>query len=399
MKQNNHGFTTDAIHGTSMKDGYGSLITPIYNSSTFVFDSTAQGAARFALEEPGYIYARIGNPTCAALEETFARLEGGEAALATVSGMGAITATIWTTISGGEEIVADKTLYGCTFEFFEHHLSRFNVKVHFIEMTNEEELRSVLNEKTKIVYLETPANPNLKITDIEKTARIAHSFNPEIKVICDNTFCSPYIQRPLELGADIVVHSATKYINGHGDLLAGFVVSDAETINRIRLVGIKDMTGAFMPANEAYLVARGLKTLELRMERHCSSAMKIAQYLKTNDKVEKVFYPGLEDHEGHEIARKQMNGMYGGMVSFIVKGGREKAAIVADNVKVATLAVSLGAAETLIEHPGSMTHSPYTEEELEAAGIPGGLIRFSVGLENPEDLIADLEQAFSKIPD
>ena len=396
MRSENYGFSTNAIHGSSLKDGNGALITPIYNSSTFIFDSTAQGAARFALEEPGYIYARIGNPTCAALEETFARLEGGEAALSTVSGMGAITATIWTNISAGEEIVADKTLYGCTFEFFEHHLSRFGVKVHFIEMTNEDELRAALNEKTRIVYLETPANPNLKITDIEKTARIAHEFNPAIKVICDNTFASPYLQQPLKLGADIVVHSATKYINGHGDLLAGFVVSDQETINQIRLVGIKDMTGAFMPANEAYLVERGLKTLEIRMQRHCSNAMAVARYLQGNPKVEKVFYPGLEDHEGHDIAAKQMKD-FGGMVSFIVKGGREKAAIVADNVKVATLAVSLGATETLIEHPASMTHSPYTEEELEAAGIAPGLIRFSVGLENPEDIIADLQQAFDKI--
>ena len=372
MSKESHGFTTTAIHGHSIKDANGALITPIYNTSTFIFDSTAQGAARFALEEPGY-------------------------ALITVSGMGAITATIWTCISAGEEIVADKTLYGCTFEFFEHHLSRFGVKVHFIEMTNEDELRAALSDKTRIVYLETPANPNLKITDIEKTAKIAHDYNPAIKVICDNTFCSPYIQRPLELGADIVIHSATKYLNGHGDLLAGVVVSDAETINNIRLIGIKDMTGAFMPANEAYLVDRGLKTLEIRMQRHCDSAMKVAQYLKTCDKVEKVYYPGLEDHEGHEIAKRQMHGMYGGMVSFVVKGGRAKAAVVADSVKVATLAVSLGAAETLIEHPASMTHSPYTEEELETANIAPGLIRFSVGLENPEDIIADLEQAFAKI--
>ncbi len=237
-----YGFSTTSIHGSSLKDSHGALVTPIYNSSTFIFDSTDQGAARFQLEEPGYIYARLGNPTTTALEETMAKLEGGEAALAAVSGMGAITATIWSCISAGEEIVADKTLYGCTFEFFEHHLSRFGVKVHFIEMTDEAQLRETLNERTRIVYLETPANPNLKITDIEKTAKIAHEFNPAIRVICDNTFCSPYIQRPLELGADIVVHSATKYINGHGDLLAGFAVSDAETINRIRLVGIKDMT-------------------------------------------------------------------------------------------------------------------------------------------------------------
>ena len=202
MSNKLEGFTTTAIHGSDMKDQYGALVMPIYNTSTFIFDSTDQGAARFALEEPGYIYNRIGNPTCTALQNTLAKLEGGEAALVTASGMGAITATIWTLISAGEEIVADKTLYGCTFEFFEHHLSRFGVKVHFIEMSDEEELRAALNDKTKIVYLETPANPNLKITDIEKTARIAHDFDPEIKVICDNTFCTPYLQKPLELGAD-----------------------------------------------------------------------------------------------------------------------------------------------------------------------------------------------------
>lgn len=389
-------FSTDALHGSSMKDAYGALVTPIYNSSTFIFDSTAQGAARFALEEAGYIYGRIGNPTCAALEETMAKLEGGEAALVTASGMGAITATIWTCISAGEEIVADKTLYGCTFEFFEHHLSRFGVKVHFIEMTDEAQLRAALNEKTRIVYLETPANPNLKITDIEKTAQIAHAYNPAIRVICDNTFCSPYLQKPLSLGADLVVHSATKYLNGHGDLLAGVVVGDLETITQIRLVGIKDMTGAVLAPNEAYLFHRGVQTLPVRMERHCASAMKIARYLEKNDKVEAVFYPGLESHPGHEIAKKQMRA-FGGMVSFIVKGGREKAAIVADSVKIATLAVSLGATQTLIEHPASMTHSPYSEEELEAAGIPAGLIRFSVGLEDPDDLIRDLQQAFEKV--
>ena len=396
MAKETKGFSTTSIHGSSMKDQYGSLIMPIYNSSTFIFESTAQGAARFALEEPGYIYSRLGTPTCTALEETLAKLEHGEAGLVTATGMGAVTATIWTVINGGEEIIADKTLYGCTFEFFEHHLSRFGVTVHFIEMSNEDELRAALNDKTKIVYLETPANPNLKIIDIAKTAKIAHDFNPAIRVIADNTFASPVLQRPLDLGCDIVLHSCTKYINGHGDLLAGVVVSDQETINNIRLIGIKDMTGAVMAPNEAYLVARGLKTLEVRMQRHCENAMKVAQYLETNDKVEKVFYPGLESHEGHDIAAKQMDG-FGGMVSFVVKGGREKAAIVADNVKVATLAVSLGATETLIEHPASMTHSPLSEEELIAAGIEPGLIRFSVGLENADDIINDLKQAFEKI--
>ena len=396
MGNEKKGFSTEAIHGSSLKDQYGALITPIYNSSTFIFDSTAQGAARFALEEPGYIYSRLGTPTTSALEEKLAKLEHGEAGLVTATGMGAVTATIWTMINGGEEIIADKTLYGCTFEFFEHHLSRFGVTVHFIEMANEDELRAALNDKTKIVYLETPANPNLKIIDIGKTAKIAHDFNPEIRVIADNTFASPVLQRPLDLGCDIVLHSCTKYINGHGDLLAGVVVSDAETINKIRLIGIKDMTGAVLAPNEAYLVERGLKTLEVRMQRHCESAMKVARYLETNDKVEKVFYPGLESHEGHEIAKKQMDG-FGGMVSFVVKGGRKAAAVVADSVRVATLAVSLGATETLIEHPASMTHSPLSEEELIAANNEPGLIRFSDGLENADDIIEDLKQAFDKI--
>ena len=392
-----YSFDTEAIHGASEKDQFGALTTPVYNSSTFIFDSTDQGAARFALEESGYIYTRIGNPSCAALEQKMALLEGGEAAIATATGMGAVTATIWTCISGGEEIVTDKALYGCTFAFFEHHLSRFGVKVRFIDINDEEQLRAALNEKTRIVYLETPVNPNLKITDIRRTADIVHGFDPEIKLICDNTFATPYLQKPLELGADIVVHSATKYINGHGDLLAGFIISDQATIDDIRLIGIKDMTGASMAANEAFLVERGLKTLGIRMERHCRSAQKIAEFLAKSDKIEKVFYPGLPDHEGHELAMKQMNGLGGGMVSFIVKGGRDKAARVTDGVRLATLAVSLGAPETLIEHPASMTHSPYTEEELEAANIPPGLIRLSVGLEDPDDLIEDLRQALDLV--
>ena len=392
-----YSFDTTAIHGNEDKDQFGSLVTPIYNTSTFIFDTTAQGAARFALEEPGYIYTRIGNPSCVAVEQKVAKLEGGEAAIATSSGMGAITATIWTCINGGEEIIADKTLYGCTFEFLEHHLSRFGVKVRFIDITDEDELKAALNEKTRIVYIETPVNPNLKITDIRKTSKIAHDYNPEIKVICDNTFASPYLQNPLKLGADIVVHSATKYINGHGDILAGFIVADQEMINKIRLVGIKDMTGASMAANEAYLVERGLKTLGIRMEKHCKSAQKVAEFLAKSDKIEKVFYPGLPEHEGHELAMEQMNGLGGGMISFIVKGGRENAAKVTDGVRLATLTVSLGAPETLIEHPASMTHSPYTEEELEAANISPGLIRLSIGLEDADDIINDLSQALDLV--
>ncbi len=391
------GFSTTAIHAGKIKDAFGALTTPIYQTSTFEFESCQHGADIFAGKQLGYAYSRTGNPTVTAVEAKLAALEGGEAALATASGMGAITALIWSLIAAGDHIVADTTLYGCTFEFLNHHIQRMGVNVDFIDTSDDEALKAALKPETKIVYLETPANPNLKITDIEKVSSIVHAYNADIKVICDNTFCSPYIQRPLELGADVVVHSATKYINGHGDLLAGFIIGDADTIMQARIVGIKDMTGAVLAANEAYLIMRGLKTLEIRMDRHCASAQKVAEFLDASDKIEKVFYPGLESHVGHDVAAKQMHNGFGGMISFIVKGGREVASKFVDSLELCTLAVSLGDAETLVEHPASMTHSTYTAEELAEAGIDEGLVRLSVGLENVDDIIADLAQGLEKI--
>ncbi len=391
------GFSTTAIHAGKIKDAFGALVPPIYQTSTFEFESCQHGADIFAGKQLGYAYSRTANPTVAALEAKLAALEGGEAALAAASGMGAITSILWALVGAGDHIVADKTLYGCTYEFLAHHIQRLGVNVDFVDTSDDAELKAALKPETKVVYLETPANPNLKITDIAKVASLVHDYNAEIKVICDNTFSSPYVQRPLELGADIVVHSATKYINGHGDLLAGFVIGDAESVLKARMIGIKDMTGAVMAANEAYLVMRGLKTLEIRMDRHCASAMKIAQFLDSSDKIEKVFYPGLESHVGHDVAAKQMHNGFGGMISFIVKGGREVASKFVDSLELCTLAVSLGDAETLIEHPATMTHSTYTSEELADAGIDEGLVRLSVGLENVDDIIADLAQGLEKI--
>ena len=398
MKITPKGFGTLAIHAGNMEnEKFGALATPIYQSSTFYFDSCEQGGRRFAGEEGGYIYTRLGNPTTTVLEEKVAALEGAEAACAVGSGIGAVTSSLWTIAAAGKHIVADKALYGCTFAYLNHGMTRYGVEVTFIDTSDLNEVKKALRENTCCVYLETPANPNLKVTDLKAVAKIAHDYNPEIMVVCDNTFATPYLQRPLELGCDAVIHSGTKYLNGHGDVIAGFVVGSAEFIGKVKLFGLKDMTGAVMDPFAAFLILRGLKTMEIRMERHCSNAQKVAEFLDKHPKVAKVYYPGLADHEGHEIAAKQMHNGFGGVIAFEVKGGMEKGIKFCNSLQMATIAVSLGDAETLIEHPASMTHSPYTPEERAAAGISDGLVRISVGLENVEDIIADLEHGFENI--
>ena len=397
MMNPNVGLGTKAIHAGNVKDAqYGALTTPIYQTSTFVFDSCEQGGRRFAGAEAGYIYTRLGNPTVSVLENKVAALEGGEACVAAASGMGAISSALWTIAGAGKHIVADGTLYGCTFALLNHGMSRYGVEVSFVDTSDLAAVKAALKENTCAVYLETPANPNLKIADIAAVAEAAHSYNPAIKVVCDNPFASPALQNPLTLGADVVVHSATKYLNGHGDVIAGFVVGKADFIGEVRMFGLKDMTGAVMDPFAAYLILRGLKTLEIRMERHCANAKAIAEFLDQHPAVEKVYYPGLKNHEGHDIAARQMKD-FGGMLSFEVKGGRAAGTKLVNSLHLITVAVSLGDAETLIEHPASMTHSTYTEEELAASGIPAGLIRLSAGLENAEDIIADLEQALAQL--
>lgn len=391
----NKGIGTIAIHAGQGKNPFGALSTPIYQTSTFIFDSAEQGGARFAGKEDGYIYSRLGNPTTAVAEEKIAALECGEAAAATSSGMGAISSVLWTLLRAGDHVIADKILYGCTFALLCHGMTRYGVEVEFLDTSDLEAVKKAMKKNTRVVYLETPANPNLKISDIEEIAKIAHT-NEYTKVVVDNTFASPYLQKPLQLGADIVVHSATKYLNGHGDVIAGFAVGSKELITEVKLFGIKDMTGSVLGPTEAHLIIRGLKTFEIRMQRHCENAMKVAEYLNAHPKVEKVYYPGLKDHEGYEIATKQMTG-FGGIMSFELKGGFEAGKTLLNNVEMCALAVSLGDTETLIQHPASMTHSAYTSEELKEAGIPEGLVRLSVGLENIEDIIADLDKALEKV--
>lgn len=389
------GFATRAIHGGHKHDQYGALATPIHQTATFVFDSAEQGGKRFALEEDGYIYTRLGNPTNTQLEEKIAMLEGGEAAVSTASGIGAVSSAFWTALKAGDHVVSAKTLYGCTFAYLNHGISRYGVEVTFVDTTDPENVRKAMRPNTKVVYLETPANPTLEVADIKAISDIAHE-KEDCIVMVDNTFCSPYIQRPLELGADVVIHSGTKFINGHGDVISGFVVGSAEFIKNVRLFGIKDMTGASLSPFDAFLIIRGMKTLEIRMERHCSNAMKVAEFLEAHPAVKRVYFPGLESFPQYELAKKQMS-LPGAVIAFEIKGGYEEGIKVMNSVQLCKLAVSLGDAETLIEHPASMTHSPYTKEEREAAGISDGLVRLAVGLENVEDIIWDLNQALNNI--
>lgn len=388
-------FSTRAVHAGYEKNEHGALATPIYQTSTFIFDSAEQGGRRFALEEGGYIYSRLGNPTNTQVEEKLANLENGEAAVSMASGMGAITSVIWAAVSAGDHIVASKTLYGCTFAFLNHGLSRFAVEVDFVDTTDSENVRKAMKPNTKLVYLESPANPNMDICDIEAISRIAHEVEG-CMVVVDNTYCTPYIQRPLELGADVVVHSATKYLNGHGDVIAGFAVGSLDFINKVRLVGIKDMTGASLSPFDAYLINRGMKTLDLRMEKHCANAQKVAEFLEDHPAIDKVQFPGLKSFKYYELAKRQML-LPGAMIAFELKGGLEAGIRLMNTVELCTLAVSLGDTETLIQHPASMTHSPYTPEERAEAGISEGLVRLSVGLEDADDIIADLKQALDQL--
>ena len=392
----NKKFATKAIHGGHKKDPVsGALTTPIYQTSTFVFDSAEQGGRRFALEEDGFIYSRLGNPTNAQLEEKMALLENGEACMSTGSGIGAITSALWTALKAGDHIVASKTLYGCTYAMLNHGISRYGVEVTFVDATNLDEVKGAMKENTKVVYLETPANPDLKLVDIEAISKIAHEVEG-CMVFVDNTFCTPYLQRPIELGADVVVHSATKYLNGHGDVIAGFVVGKKDFITQVRLFGVKDMTGSVLSPFDAYLILRGMKTLQIRMDRHTKNAIEVAKFLESHPNVETVSYPGLESFPQYELAKKQMD-MPGGMIAFEVKGGLEGGKQLLSSLELCTLAVSLGDCETLIQHPASMTHSPYTQEERAEAGISEGLIRISVGLEDAEDIIADLKQGLDRL--
>ena len=384
---------TKIVHGGQHPDKMtGAIAPPIYQTSTFAFRDADHGARVFSGEEEGYIYTRLGNPTIDLLAGKIALLESTEAGMIFASGLSAIFNVVATTAKTGEHIVSDNTIYGGTFALFKNVLPRFGIETTFIDASNISEVTAALRENTKLIFIETPANPTLKIIDIAQCAKIACDKN--IPLCVDNTFATPYLQRPIEQGADIVLHSLTKYFGGHGDIIGGAVAGKKEFIKELWEIG-KEIGGSNSPFN-AWLVLRGLKTLAVRMEKHCDNAMEIAEYLSKHNKVEKIYYPGLPTHPGHDLAKKQMS-KFGGMIGFDVKGGKEAGKIVMNSVKLCILAVSLGDVDTLIEHPASMTHFTYSDEELLKCGIKPGYIRISVGLENAADLIADLEQALSKI--
>ncbi|WP_321847506.1 methionine gamma-lyase [Pseudomonas paraveronii] len=394
-KHNTFGFSTRAIHhGYDPKDHHGALVPPIYLSATFAFPTAEYGAACFAGEESGHFYTRISNPTLALLEARMASLENGEAAVAFSSGMGAIAATFWTLLRPGDEVIVSQTLYGCTFALLHHGIAEFGIKVRHVDLTDLDALHAALSPATRMIYCETPANPNLQLVDIAAVAALAHQ-QPNVIVVVDNTYCTPYLQRPLDLGADVVVHSATKYLSGHGDITAGIAVSNQALAQRIRLQGLKDLTGAVMSPQDASLLMRGLKTLALRMDRHCSNAQAVAEALQAHPAVERVTYPGLRSFPQYELAARQMR-MSGGMIAFELKGGIAAGRRFMNALKLFSRAVSLGDAESLAQHPASMTHSTYTPQERAAHGISEGLVRLSVGLEDIADLLADVQQALAK---
>ena len=391
-KKSDFGFSTRAIHhGYNPLEHGGAVIAPIYLTSTFAFPTVEYGAGCFAGEESGHFYTRISNPTLALLESRMAALENGEAAVAFSSGMGAIAATFWTLLRPGDEIIVNRTLYGCTFALLHHGIGEFGVVVKHVDMSDLAELEAAISPATRMIYFETPANPNMQLVDIAAVSTIAQRYN-DLLVVIDNTYCTPYLQRPLEMGADIVVHSATKYLSGHGDITAGMVVTRQDLANRIRLQGLKDLTGAVLSPQDANLLMRGIKTLALRMDRHCSNALAIAQFLESHPAVESVTYPGLPSFAQYALATRQMK-LPGGMIAFELKGGIESGRHFMNALQLFSRAVSLGGAESLAQHPASMTHSAYTKDERAQHGIHEGLVRLAIGLEDIEDLMADITQA------
>ena len=384
------GFSTLAIHaGQNEEPSTGSLTTPIYQTSTYVFDSLEDGAAKFAGEKPGYIYSRLGNPTVTLFEQKMAALENGESAVAFSSGMGAISALIMGLIRNGEHILSSRGLYGCTYGLLTLLKERFGVEYSLIDMREEQKIAEAIQPNTRLFYIETPINPTMEMVDLKKVCQLAK--DKGIKVIVDNTFMSPYLQRPLEWGADFVVHSATKYLGGHGDLIAGVAVGPQNIMDQIRKTTLKDI-GAILGPNEAFLLNRGLKTLSVRMDRHCDNAKKVAAFLQVHSRVKKVYYPGLPNFEQYELACRQLDD-FGGVISFEVEGGTAGVAQVLNRLSMIRIAVSLGDADSLIQHPATMTHAVIPPEVRASMGISDGLIRLSVGIEDVDDIIEDLNNA------
>ena len=373
-------------HGYESKMHKGSLTPPLFQTSTYTFETAQQGEASFAGQDPSYIYSRLGNPTVELFEERMAVLEGGESALAFGSGMAAISATLLAFLRAGDHIICSNGLYGCTYGFLEVLEEKFMITHSLCDMETEEEIEETIRSNTKLIFVETPINPTMRLINLEKVIKVAKQ--NELLVIVDNTFCSPYLQTPLTLGCDVVLHSATKYIGGHGDVVAGVTVCKTKELTE-QIRPIRKDIGGIMAPFDAWLLLRGLKTLAVRMDRHCDNAEKVVAFLKNHESVEAVWYP-----EG-EIALSQMK-RGGGVISFTIKGGKEEAQAFMNELQFITIAVSLGDTETLVQHPATMTHAVIPAAVRHEMGISDNLIRLSVGLESWEDIVSDLAYAFLK---
>ena len=382
---------TLAIHGGHVKEAFGALVTPLYQSATFVFDNAEQGGARFAGDETGHIYTRLGNPTTDELERKMALLEGAESAAACASGMAAVSSALMIHLEAGDHLIASNAVYGCTYALLSAQLKRYGVDTSFVDFSDSLSIEAAIQPNTKLIFCETPVNPHLQVYDLTSIADIAKR-NSLISIV-DNTFMTPLLQQPISMGIDMVIHSATKYLNGHGDVIAGIVCGSEEHINKVKYEILKDFGGVISP-HDAWLILRGLKTLDVRLTRHCDNAEVIASYLEGHEHISQVFYPGLKSHQGYAYLGKQMK-RAGGVIAFELKGDKQAAIEFVNRLSLFVIAVSLGDAESLVQHPASMTHSPYTPEARAEAGITDNLLRISVGLENVEDLIADIEQALT----
>lgn len=379
-------FGTKVIHAGQHSDpSTGAIMTPVYQTSTYKQKSPG--------DFKGYEYSRTGNPTRNALENNLASLENGNYGLCFASGMAAIDAVI-KTLQPGDEVIATNDLYGGTYRLFTQVFASFGIKFHFISMENSQEIENLVNINTKMIWIETPTNPMLNIIDIKKTSEISRKNN--LMLVVDNTFATPYLQRPLDMGADIVVHSLTKYMSGHSDVVMGALICKDKSLSE-KLYSIQNSCGAIPGPQDSFLVLRGIKTLHIRMQRHCENAEKIANFLMDHSKIQDVYWPGFTNHMNHEIAKKQMD-RFGGMVSFTVKGNSLKDAVkIVSSMSYFTLAESLGGVESLCSHPSTMTHAAIPKTEREKTGIIDSLIRLSVGIEDIEDLIRDLDTSLNKI--
>ncbi len=393
-------FETKCVHSGVGEFEFGAVVPPIYQTSTFKFESAKHGAALFAGEEKGYIYTRMLNPTVEALENSIAELESGYKGLGCASGMAAVHTVFASLVQAGDHVVCSTAVYGPTNTLLGTIMKKFGVETSFVDTSDLDAVRNAIKPNTKIFYIETPGNPTLSISDIAAIAEIAHKNNSLLVV--DNTFLSPALQKPIRLGADVVLHSLTKFLNGHADVIGGIVVVKDEDMYKLFRKTLNQTGGVIDPFN-SFLVHRGIKTLSLRMQRHCENAQVVAEFLESHSAVKKVFYPGLKSHPQYELANKQQLGA-GGMITFELEGGSsdssdgfEAGQTLMNSVKLCQLAVSLGGVESLIQHPASMTHYSMGRQAREAAGISEGLVRLSVGIENVKDIIKDLEQALEKV--